>query len=149
MIRPEFKQILMDQRGAAVILWSCFMISIVIYIVIAEHVLANPRFARGFSVAETLRIVLWALVVVDLGYYAYWKNATSRRKRCLLNRKRQSFFAPWKNTKERSKSALPPSSQPMSLARSFFSPSSKPSRFMAWYWLWLAIISSTNICCPG
>lgn len=74
MIRPEFKQILMDQRGAAVILWSCFMISIVIYIVIAEHVLANPRFARGFSVAETLRIVLWALVVVDLGYYAYWKK---------------------------------------------------------------------------
>ena len=74
VIRPEFKHILMDQRGAAVILWSCFMISIVIYIVIAEHVLANPRFARGLSVAETLRIVLWALVVVDLGYYAYWKK---------------------------------------------------------------------------
>jgi hypothetical protein len=74
MIRPEFKKILMDQRGAAVILWSCFMIAIVIYIVIADHVLANPRFARGFSAAENLRLVLWALVVIDLGYYFYWKK---------------------------------------------------------------------------
>jgi hypothetical protein len=74
MIRPEFKQILMDQRGAAVILWSCFMISIVIYIVIAEHVLANPRFSRGVSGAENLRLVLWALAVIDLGYYVYWKK---------------------------------------------------------------------------
>ena len=39
MIRPEFRTILMDQRGAAVILWSCFMISVVIYIVIARNVL--------------------------------------------------------------------------------------------------------------
>jgi hypothetical protein len=74
MIRPEYRTILMDQRGAAVILWSCFMISIVIYIVIAQNVLANPRFARGFSAAETIRTVLWILVLVDLGYYAYWKR---------------------------------------------------------------------------
>ena len=47
MIRPEFKKLLMDQRGAAVILWSFFMISIVIYIVIAQNVLANPKYARG------------------------------------------------------------------------------------------------------
>ena len=50
------------------------MISIVIYIVIANQVLGNPRFSRGFSIAENLRIVLWVLVVVDLGYYAYWKK---------------------------------------------------------------------------
>ena len=47
MIRPEFRKILMDQRGAAVILWSFFMISIVIYIVIAQNVLANPKYAQG------------------------------------------------------------------------------------------------------
>ena len=78
MIRPEFKKLLMDQRGAAVILWSFFMISIVIYIVIAENVLANPKYARGLAFAETARIVLWFLVLVDLGYYFFWKKALSR-----------------------------------------------------------------------
>ena len=74
MIRPEFRQLLMDQRGAAVILWSCFMISIVIYIVIARNVLANPKYAAGLSFAETARIVLWVLVLVDLGYFVWWKK---------------------------------------------------------------------------
>ena len=74
MIRPEFKERLMDQRGAAVILWSCFMISIVIYIVIAQNVLANPTFSGRLSFAENARIVLWLLVLVDLGYYVYWKK---------------------------------------------------------------------------
>jgi hypothetical protein len=64
----------MDQRGAAVILWSFFMISIVIYIVIAQNVLANPKYAQGLSFAETARIVLWILVLVDIGYYIFWKR---------------------------------------------------------------------------
>ena len=73
MIRPEFKRLLMDQRGAAVILWSCFMIAIVIYIVIARSVLTNPKFSQGLSFAANARIALWALVIVDLVYYVYWK----------------------------------------------------------------------------
>src|SRR5512142_964317 len=74
MIRPEFRKLLSDQRGAAVILWSCFMIAIVLYIVIARNVLANPRFAAGFSRAQSVRVALWILAIVDLGYYAYWKK---------------------------------------------------------------------------
>lgn len=74
MIRPEFRKLLTDQRGAAVILWSCFMIAIVIYIVIARNVLATPRFAGGFSQARSVRIVLWILALVDFGYYVYWKK---------------------------------------------------------------------------
>jgi hypothetical protein len=74
MIRPEFRKLLMDQRGAAVILWSFFMISIPIYIFIARNVLANPKYAQGLSFAETARIVLWILVLVDLGYYIFWKR---------------------------------------------------------------------------
>jgi hypothetical protein len=74
MIRPEFRQLLMDQRGAAVILWSFFMISIVVYIVIAQNVLANPKYAQGLSFAVTARVVLWILVLVDLGYYIFWKR---------------------------------------------------------------------------
>jgi len=74
MIRPEFRQLLMDQRGAAVILWSCFMIAIVIYVVIARNVLANPKYASGLSFAETARTVLWILVLVDLGYFVWWKK---------------------------------------------------------------------------
>ncbi|HEX2228207.1 MAG TPA: hypothetical protein VHM64_13805 [Candidatus Binatia bacterium] len=74
MIRPEFRQTLLDQRGAAVILWSAFTIFIVVYIVIAENVLANPKYARGLWFAETARMIFWALAVVDLGYYVYWKK---------------------------------------------------------------------------
>ncbi|HTN72299.1 MAG TPA: hypothetical protein VMO00_14560, partial [Methylomirabilota bacterium] len=74
MIRPEFRQLLMDQRGAAVILWSCFMISIVIYIVIAKNVLGNPKYASGLSFAGTARTVLWILVLLDLGYFVWWKK---------------------------------------------------------------------------
>jgi hypothetical protein len=74
MIRPEFRKILSDQRGAAVILWSCFMIAIVIYIVIARNVLATPKFAGGFSQAPSVRIGLWILAAIDLGYYIYWKK---------------------------------------------------------------------------
>jgi hypothetical protein len=64
----------MDQRGAAVILWSFFTIFIALYIVIAHHVLANPKYGQGVSFAETARIVLWILVLVDLGYYFHWKQ---------------------------------------------------------------------------
>lgn len=74
MIRPEFRKILSDQRGAAVILWSCFTIAIGIYIVIARNVLANPKFAGGFSQAQGVRIALWLLALVDFGYYVYWKK---------------------------------------------------------------------------
>jgi hypothetical protein len=74
MIRPEFKKILTDQRGAAVILWSFFTISIPIYIWIAQNVLANPKYAQGLSFAKTARLVLWVLVLIDLGYYFFWKR---------------------------------------------------------------------------
>jgi hypothetical protein len=74
MIRPEFRKILLDQRGAAVILWSCFVISIPIYIVIARNVLGNPNIGSHRSFAETARIVLWLLAVIDMGYYVYWRK---------------------------------------------------------------------------
>ena len=92
MIRDEFRTILMDQRGAAVILWSCFMISIVIYIVIARNVLANPKYASGLWFAENARIVLWFLAVVDLGYYVWWKRSYLTRASILGGAKRTKIF---------------------------------------------------------
>ena len=74
MIRPDFRKILLDQRGAAVILWSAFVISIPIYLVIARNVLGNPNIGSNRPLAETARVVLWLLTVVDLGYYAYWRK---------------------------------------------------------------------------
>jgi hypothetical protein len=74
MIRPGFRELLVDQRGAAVILWSAFMIFIVVYLVIAQNVLANPKYARGLWFADSARMILWALAIVDLGYYVYWKK---------------------------------------------------------------------------
>jgi hypothetical protein len=92
MIRPEFKKLLMDQRGAAVILWSFFMMSIVIYIVIAQNVLANPKYAQGLSFAEKARIVLWILVLVDLGYYIYWKRRYLTPQAILHNSQKTKIF---------------------------------------------------------
>jgi len=92
MIRPEFKKLLMDQRGAAVILWSFFMISIVIYIVISRNVLANPKYAQGLSFAEKARVVLWILVLVDLGYYIYWKRRYLTPQAILHNSQKTKIF---------------------------------------------------------
>ena len=74
MIRPEFKKILLDQRGAAVILWSFFVISIPIYNVIASYVLANPNVGTNPAIAEPARIIFWLLTLIDLGYYFYWRD---------------------------------------------------------------------------
>jgi hypothetical protein len=74
MIRPEFRKELTEYRGAAVILWSCFMISIPLYLVIVRNVLANPKYAAGLSFAESARVVLWLLVIVDVGYFVWWKK---------------------------------------------------------------------------
>jgi hypothetical protein len=74
MIRPEFRKILLDQRGAAVILWSFFVISLPIYVVIARSILGNPNVGSNPDIAEPARIVFWLLTLVDLGYYAYWKK---------------------------------------------------------------------------
>jgi hypothetical protein len=92
MIRPEFRKLLMDQRGAAVILWSFFMISIVIYIVIAHNVLANPKYAGGLAFAETARIVLWFLVLVDLGYYFFWKKRYLAPQAIVHNSQKTKLF---------------------------------------------------------
>ena len=74
MIRPEFRKILLDQRGAAVILWSFFAISIPIYLVIARQILGNPSVGTNPAIAEPSRIIFWILTVVDLGYYGYWRK---------------------------------------------------------------------------
>ena len=74
MIRPEFRKTLLDQRGAAVILWSFFMISIPIYLVIARSILTNPNIGTNRTVAEPARIIFWLLTLVDLGYYFYWRR---------------------------------------------------------------------------
>ncbi len=74
MIRPEFRKILLDQRGAAVILWSFFFISVPIYLVIARHVLGNPNVGTNPSIADPARIIFWLLTLVDIGYYFYWRD---------------------------------------------------------------------------
>ena len=74
MIRPEFRKILVDQRGAAVILWSFFFISVPIYLVIARYLLGNPNLGTNPSIAEPARIIFWALTLVDIGYYFYWRD---------------------------------------------------------------------------
>lgn len=92
MIRPEFRKILMDQRGAAVILWCFFVISIPIYIVIARSLLGNPNLGTNTAIAEPARIIFWLLTLVDLGYYAYWKTRSLSARAILQTAKSTKLF---------------------------------------------------------
>ncbi|HKY09728.1 MAG TPA: hypothetical protein VJQ55_15875 [Candidatus Binatia bacterium] len=92
MIRPEFRKILMDQRGAAVILWSFFVISIPIYIVIARSILGNPNVGSNPAIAEPARLIFWLLTLIDLGYYAYWKRRNMSAAAILGSAKATKLF---------------------------------------------------------
>ncbi|HKY10207.1 MAG TPA: hypothetical protein VJQ55_18305 [Candidatus Binatia bacterium] len=92
MIRAEFRKILMDQRGAAVILWSFFVISIPIYIVIARSILGNPDVGSNPAIAEPARVIFWLLTLIDLGYYAYWKKRNMSAQAILRSGKATKLF---------------------------------------------------------
>ena len=69
------------------------MMSVALYLVIARNVLSNPKFAAGLSLAETLRILLWGLAVVDLGYFAWWKKNYLTRAALLDRAKQAKLFS--------------------------------------------------------
>ena len=92
MIRPEFRKILLDQRGAAVILWSFFVISIPIYVVIARSVLQNPNLGANRAFAEPARIALWLLALVDLGYYVFWRKRNLSSEAILRDARAAKLF---------------------------------------------------------
>jgi hypothetical protein len=79
MIRPDFKKILLDQQGAAVILWAFFTMSIALYIAIAHWVAGDRGFVTDSRIVQTLRALLWGLVVIDLGYLIRWKKRNLTR----------------------------------------------------------------------
>lgn len=91
MIRPEFRKILMDQRGAAVILWSFFVISIPVYIFISQRFITVPV-ASASSFADTVRIFVWLLTLVDLGYYTHWKRRNLSPNAILASAKSAKLF---------------------------------------------------------
>jgi hypothetical protein len=74
IIRPDFKKILLDQQGAAVILWAFFTMSIALYIAIAHWVTGDRGFVPDSKIGQTFRALLWGLVVIDLGYLIWWKK---------------------------------------------------------------------------
>ena len=71
MIRPDFKKILLDQRGAAVILWCCFFISVPIYIVIARNLLSNLNLGSNRAIA------VYGFVLAFLGRFVADQYALS------------------------------------------------------------------------
>lgn len=73
-MRQEFRKILLDQRGAAMILWCFFFLSVPIYLLVARHLLRNPNLGTNPSIAEPARIFFWLLALVDIGYYFYWRE---------------------------------------------------------------------------
>jgi hypothetical protein len=91
MIRPEFRKILLDQRGAAVILWSFFVISIPIYIFISSKFLGGSA-TDGSSFTRTVRVFVWVLAIIDLGYYVYWKQRNLSPRAVLASAQNTKLF---------------------------------------------------------
>jgi hypothetical protein len=81
----------MDQRGAAVILWSFFVISIPVYIFISQKFVAAPA-AGGSSFTDTIRVLVWLLALVDLGYYFYWKKQNLASRSIVASAKSAKLF---------------------------------------------------------
>ncbi len=73
-LRPEFKKTLLDQQGATVVLWAFFIVAIPLYLWIAWLILSGSTLPAKFSFSEAARILLWLLVLVDLGYLVWWKK---------------------------------------------------------------------------
>ena len=93
MIRPEFRKILLDQRGAAVILWSFFVISIPVYVVIARNILGNPNLGSNRAIAEPAQNHLLAAHACRSRLLCLiGRNATCRRKRYCKARKATKLF---------------------------------------------------------
>jgi hypothetical protein len=74
MIRPDFREILLDQRGAAVLLWCFFFAAIPVYFFIAQKVLETSSFGTNRELADPARVFFWLLALLDIGYYLYWKR---------------------------------------------------------------------------
>lgn len=83
MIRPEFKSTLLEQRGAAVILWSLFMAAVGVYLFVARHFFGASEHAASSSFTATVRAVIWLLAAVDLGYLISWKRRYMTREALL------------------------------------------------------------------
>lgn len=92
MIRAEFKNSLLDQQGASVILWTFFFASIFLYIAIAQFVLAGRDFGVNPTVAQSVRAALWILVFVDVGYLASWKKRNLAQDKILGTSKSTRIF---------------------------------------------------------
>jgi hypothetical protein len=75
-----------------VILWSFFVISIPVYVVIARNILGNPNVGSNRAIAEPARIIFWLLTLVDLGYYAYWKKRNMSMPAILQSAKAAKLF---------------------------------------------------------
>lgn len=83
MIRAEFRNMLLDQHGASVILWSFFFASVFLYVAIAHLVVGNRGFPINPRIALSARAILWILVFVDFGYLVQWKKRYLARERML------------------------------------------------------------------
>jgi len=92
MIRVEFKNSLLDQQGASVILWTFFFASIFIYIMIAQFVLGGRDFGVNPGLAQLARGILWLLVFIDVGYLAWWKKSYLSQEKILGSSKPTKIF---------------------------------------------------------
>jgi hypothetical protein len=92
MIRADFRNTLLDQHGASVILWSFFFVSIFLYVFIAHLVVGSRGFPINPRVALSARAILWILVFVDFGYLVRWKQRYLSRDRMLESSNKTKIF---------------------------------------------------------
>jgi hypothetical protein len=92
MIRREFRQALEAQHTVLVALWVIFACGILIYIAIAQAFLADRQLAISYAFAQTAKMFIWSLTLVDIATLVWWKRRFLTREAILGGAKRYNVL---------------------------------------------------------
>lgn len=92
MIRPEYRKTLDGQQQVLVLLWTFFASGIFVYLWLTEFILGRSGFSEGSSFAETTRVVIWLLAVIDLGTFFWWRKRYLTKEALLRESKKYKLL---------------------------------------------------------
>lgn len=74
MISPEVKRALDNQQTVLVVIWTAFIVSLIVYLLIPEAVFPRMAPAAGDPFSDPIRSALWAVSLAAMGFYAWWRR---------------------------------------------------------------------------
>ena len=93
MIRPEFRKELEDQQKVLCLVWAAFLVATAFYLWIPQLLIEQLRFPERQPLAETTRLILWTIVLTQVGFLLWWKRQYLTRD-AILRRAREIRWMP-------------------------------------------------------